>query len=101
MNRTHLDPESVFSRSSRTFARSSMSDYEDDNGVGTAGDAIDEVEEVSSIAMADLRSIAECMISDGYTKECMNWAHLEMKINVQTSWQNDNVWVWVRLKLEG
>jgi exocyst complex protein 7 len=85
MNRAHLDPKSVFARSSRTFARSSTSDYEDDNDVGTASDAIEEVKEVSSIAMADLRSIAECMISVGYAKECMNRAHLEMKINVQTS----------------
>jgi hypothetical protein len=50
--------------------------------------------------MADLRSIDECMISAGYAKECMNRAHLEMKINVQTSWQNNDMWAWVRLKLE-
>ncbi|KAF2288768.1 hypothetical protein GH714_012400 [Hevea brasiliensis] len=36
------------------------------------GDSISEVEQVSSIAMADLRSIAECMISSGYAKECVN-----------------------------
>ena len=39
--------------------------------MSTAGDAIDEVEE-SSIAMADLRSIAECMIFAGYAKECLS-----------------------------
>ncbi|KAI9153669.1 hypothetical protein LWI28_014787 [Acer negundo] len=85
MNRAHLDPESVSTRSSRTSARSSVSDYydddgsipfdqhqDDDNTVRVAGDSIAEVEEVSSIAMADLRSIADCMISAGYAKECMN-----------------------------
>ncbi|KAK2647625.1 hypothetical protein Ddye_015114 [Dipteronia dyeriana] len=84
MNRAHLDPESVSTRSSRTSARSSLSDYDDDgsisldqhqdddNTVSVADDSITEVEEVSSIAMADLRSIADCMISAGYAKECMN-----------------------------
>jgi exocyst complex protein 7 len=72
MNRAHLNPESIFARSSHTFVRSSTSDYKDDDDVGTAGDAINEVEEVSSIAMADLRSIAECMISASYAKECLS-----------------------------
>ncbi|KAB1223995.1 Exocyst complex component EXO70A1 [Morella rubra] len=72
MNRAHLDPESVSTRSSRTSTRSSTSDFEDDDDVRAAGDSIDEVEEVSSIAMADLRSIAECMISSGYGKECVS-----------------------------
>ncbi|KAH7553440.1 hypothetical protein JRO89_XS12G0012400 [Xanthoceras sorbifolium] len=81
MNRAHLDPESVSTRSSRTSARSSLSDYDDDGSlsvdhqdddVRVAGDSITEVEEVSSIAMADLRSIADCMISAGYAKECIN-----------------------------
>ncbi|KAK1563095.1 hypothetical protein Q3G72_022228 [Acer saccharum] len=85
MNRAHLDPESVSTRSSRASTRSSDSDYydddgsisfdqhqDDDNTVRVAGDSITEVEEVSSIAMADLRSIADCMISAGYAKECVN-----------------------------
>jgi exocyst complex protein 7 len=72
MNRAHLNPESIFVRSSHTFVRSSTSDYKDDDDVGTVGDAINEVEEVSSIAMADLRSIAECMISASYAKECLS-----------------------------
>ncbi|KAA8516480.1 hypothetical protein F0562_017014 [Nyssa sinensis] len=75
MNRAHLDPESVSARSSLTSTRSSMSDYEDDDGpedeIRTAGDSISEVEDVSTIAMADLRLIAECMISSGYGKECV------------------------------
>ncbi|KAG2685653.1 hypothetical protein I3760_10G135400 [Carya illinoinensis] len=73
MNRAHLDPESVSARSSRASTRSSTSDYEDvDDDVRPPGDSIEEVEEVSSIAMADLRSIAECMISSGYAKECVS-----------------------------
>jgi exocyst complex protein 7 len=72
MNRAHLNPKSIFARSSHTFVRSSTSDYKDDDDVGTAGDTINEVEEVSSIAMADLRSIAECMISASYAKECLS-----------------------------
>lgn len=77
MNRAHLDPESVSARSSRASARSSTSDYDDDSGatddeIRAAGDSITEVEQVSSMAMADLRSIAECMISAGYAKECIN-----------------------------
>jgi len=56
MNRAHLDPESVSTRSSRTSARSSVSDYydddgsisldqhqDDDNTVRVAGDSITEV----------------------------------------------------------
>lgn len=76
MNRAHLDPESVSARSSRASARSSVSDFEDDDSpeheIRAAGDSISEVEEVSSIAMADLKSIAECMISSGYAKECIH-----------------------------
>ena len=74
-NRAHLDPESVSTRSSRLSARSSTSDYEDDGGpedeIRTAGDSISEVELVSTNVMDDLRSIAECMISSGYGKECV------------------------------
>ncbi|XP_050242751.1 exocyst complex component EXO70H1-like [Quercus robur] len=78
MNRARLDPESVSSQSSRASALSSISDYDDDGSVShddevrNVGDSIDEVEEVSSIAMTDLRSIAECMISSGYAKECIS-----------------------------
>ncbi|PSR98235.1 Exocyst complex component EXO70A1 like [Actinidia chinensis var. chinensis] len=73
MNRAHLDPESVSARSSRASARSSISDYEDDgeDEIRIAGESISEVEDVSTIVMADLRSIAECMISSGYGKECV------------------------------
>lgn len=75
MNRAHLDPESMSTRSSRT-SRSSISDFEDDvspdDDVRAASDSISEVEQVSSIAMADLKAIAECMNAAGYAKECVN-----------------------------
>jgi exocyst complex protein 7 len=75
MNRAHLDPESMSTRSSRT-SRSSISDFEDDispdDDVRAASDSISEVEQVSSIAMADLKAIAECMSAAGYAKECVN-----------------------------
>ncbi|XWS55727.1 hypothetical protein CRYUN_Cryun09bG0025200 [Craigia yunnanensis] len=76
MNRAHLDPESVSTRSSRTSARSSTSDYDDDGSpddeIRTVGDSISEVEEVSSVAMSDLKLIADCMTASGYAKECLN-----------------------------
>uniref|UniRef100_A0A5B7A5N9 Exocyst subunit Exo70 family protein n=1 Tax=Davidia involucrata TaxID=16924 RepID=A0A5B7A5N9_DAVIN len=75
MNRAQLDPESVSARSSRASTRSSTSDYEDDDGpedeIRIADDSISEVEHASTIVMADLRLIAECMISSGYGKECV------------------------------
>ncbi|XVF08026.1 hypothetical protein REPUB_Repub06bG0189800 [Reevesia pubescens] len=75
MNRAHLDPESVSTLSSRTSARSSLSDFDDegsqDEEIRTAGDSISEVEEVSSMAMSDLKLIADCMIASGYAKECI------------------------------
>lgn len=76
MNRAHLDPESVSARSSRCSTRSSTSaDFDDDGTVDdeiqVVGDSISEVEQVSSIVMEDLRTIAECMISSGYAKECV------------------------------
>ncbi|KHN05940.1 Exocyst complex component 7 [Glycine soja] len=77
MNRAHLDPESVSTRSSTTSTRTSFcSDSYDDataeEDVRQSGDCISEVERVSSEAMADLKSIADCMISNGYAKECIS-----------------------------
>ncbi|XP_062117112.1 exocyst complex component EXO70H1-like [Humulus lupulus] len=78
MNRAYLDPESVSTRSSRASARSSTSDYDEDGGATTddeirvASDSISDVEQVSSVAMDELKSIAECMISAGYAKECIS-----------------------------
>ncbi|KAE8664160.1 UDP-glucuronic acid decarboxylase 1-like [Hibiscus syriacus] len=75
MNRAHLDPESVSSRSSRTSTKSSFSDYDfnfsPDNEIRAAGDSISEVQEVSFMAMSDLKLIADCMIACGYAKECV------------------------------
>ncbi|XP_068339982.1 exocyst complex component EXO70H1-like [Pyrus communis] len=80
MNREHLDPESVSTRSRSSIAstRSSISDDDEDRGATTdddvkfATDAILEVEQVSAIAMNDLKLIAECMITSGYSKECVH-----------------------------
>ncbi|XP_058109847.1 exocyst complex component EXO70H1-like [Magnolia sinica] len=73
-NRDQLDPESV-SGCSSTGTISSLSDYEDEVGsedeIQIAGNSIQKVEQEASIAMADLRDIAECMISSGYGKECV------------------------------
>ncbi|XP_040994101.1 exocyst complex component EXO70H1-like [Juglans microcarpa x Juglans regia] len=75
VNRDQLDPESVSIRSSRSSAsRSSISDLEDnelEDEFRVAGESISEVERVSVAAMADLKSIADCMISAGYGKECV------------------------------
>ncbi|XP_016461722.1 exocyst complex component EXO70H1-like [Nicotiana tabacum] len=73
MNKAHLDPESISTVSSRTSTVSSTSDFnvaEDDDRV-IGGESISEVEDFSSVVMADLRLIAECMISSGYGKECV------------------------------
>lgn len=75
VNREYLDAESVSVRSSRSsVARSSISDLSEDESEDdfrVAGESISEVEDVSSIAMADLKAIADCMIASGYGKECL------------------------------
>ncbi|CAA2995379.1 exocyst complex component EXO70A1-like [Olea europaea subsp. europaea] len=73
MNRAHLDPESVSTRSSRTSIQSSISVYdeEDDDDIKIVNESMTEVEDGSSIAMADLKLIADFMISCGYAKECL------------------------------
>nr|GMD36639.1 exocyst complex component EXO70A1-like [Ipomoea batatas] len=90
MNRAHLDPESSASArssvSSTSTGLSSTSDFdvdygEDDDDVRVAGDSITEVEDVSSFVMADMRLIVECMISCGYTKECLRvYKHIRKSI---------------------
>ncbi|XP_019171503.1 PREDICTED: exocyst complex component EXO70A1-like [Ipomoea nil] len=70
MNRAQFDLESV----SRASTQSSQSDYDvddEEDEIRAAGDCIAEVEDSSSIAMTDLRLIAECMISSGYANECL------------------------------
>ncbi|CAA2962139.1 exocyst complex component EXO70A1-like [Olea europaea subsp. europaea] len=71
INRAHLDPESVSTRSSFISTRSSTSDYDDEDDDKIVIESISEVEDASSVAMTDLKLIAECMISSGYAKECM------------------------------
>ncbi|XP_010253358.1 PREDICTED: exocyst complex component EXO70B1-like [Nelumbo nucifera] len=71
-NRDHLDPESISGRSSLSTA-SSTSDHDDgsEDDLQLTTDSISEVEQASTVAMSDLRSIAECMISSGYGSECV------------------------------
>ncbi|XP_027348498.1 exocyst complex component EXO70H1-like [Abrus precatorius] len=67
-NREHLDPETVSARSSVDH-RSSVSDCDDE--ISENEFRVSETERVSMLAMADLKAIAECMISSGYGKECV------------------------------
>ncbi|XP_009761198.2 exocyst complex component EXO70H1-like [Nicotiana sylvestris] len=73
INRAHLDPESISTVSSRTSTVSIISDFdvEDDDDRVIGGESVSVVEDFSNIVMADLRLIAECMISSGYAKECL------------------------------
>ncbi|CAK9175817.1 unnamed protein product [Ilex paraguariensis] len=72
-NRNFLDTESVSSRSSPASRRPSGSDDEDGASDATqvAGNSLSEDEHVSEIVMANLKAIADCMISSGYGKECV------------------------------
>ncbi|GJY50020.1 exocyst complex component EXO70A1-like protein [Tanacetum coccineum] len=73
LNRAQLDPESVSTRSSRTSARSSLSDFidESDDEIRVAEEQISGVEDAAEGVMTDLKLIAECMISSGYGRECV------------------------------
>ncbi|KAI9071750.1 hypothetical protein K1719_046289 [Acacia pycnantha] len=78
INQAFLDPESLstVSRSSTSVSSTIFdSDIEDatapEDDVRVAGDSISELEQVSWLATKDLRSIAKCMISCGYAKECL------------------------------
>ncbi|PIA38868.1 hypothetical protein AQUCO_02700220v1 [Aquilegia coerulea] len=78
-NRDFLDPESISGRNSSYASRSttaSYSDLEDDIGsevdeIQIAGNSITKVEQMSAIAMSDIKMVAECMITSGYGKECV------------------------------
>ncbi|KAK4254998.1 hypothetical protein QN277_008062 [Acacia crassicarpa] len=75
-NRDHIDAESVSSGSSVSDSRTSISVFDDEilsseDDFRVAGDSITETERVSMLAMADLRVIADCMISSGYGNECI------------------------------
>ncbi|CAK7325602.1 unnamed protein product [Dovyalis caffra] len=71
--RDQLEPESISGLSS-----DGSSNFEDENELGseeefkTAGhESITNVERVTALAMLDLKSIADCMISSGYSIECV------------------------------
>ncbi|KAI3830091.1 hypothetical protein L1987_04224 [Smallanthus sonchifolius] len=71
-NRDVLDSESVSNRSSRARSSVSNSDSDEDDRISTWGTSVSDGERatVSEMVMADLKSIADCMISSGYGKEC-------------------------------
>ncbi|KAL5569167.1 hypothetical protein UlMin_025742 [Ulmus minor] len=68
-NRHQLDPESISSRSAG--GSSKLDEDESEAELELVGKTITEVERVSALAMSDLKSIADCMISSGYGKECV------------------------------
>ncbi|KAL9365425.1 hypothetical protein Peur_043298 [Populus x canadensis] len=69
--RDQLDPESI-------SVRSPDGSIEDENELRseeefkTAGESITNVVRVVAVAMSDLKSIADCMMSSGYSIECVN-----------------------------
>ncbi|KAG6665718.1 exocyst complex component EXO70H1-like [Carya illinoinensis] len=70
-NRDHLDPDSVPGQSTGGSRNSVGEDEVRADEFEIAGESITEVEKLSAVAMTDLKSIAECMISSGYGKECV------------------------------
>ncbi|PWA56611.1 Cullin repeat-like-containing domain-containing protein [Artemisia annua] len=70
-NRDYLDSESISNRSSR--ARSSISEEDNASDEDDMNSSVSDSERVtvSDLAMGDLKSIADCMISSGYGKECV------------------------------
>ncbi|KAB1226056.1 Exocyst complex component EXO70A1 [Morella rubra] len=79
VNRQYLDAESV-SRSSAT--RSSYSDFEEDESEDefrAADQSVSEMDRALTIAMTDLKAIADCMTSSGYGKECVRIYKLQRK----------------------
>lgn len=92
-NREYLYPESVSSVQSpvTVSARSSTSDFEaesEDEFCFANESAIAEVERVSMSAMADLKAIADCMISTGYGKECVKVYKIVRKSIIDESLYN-------------
>lgn len=69
-NYDKLDPDSASHRSARSII-ASLSDLDSEDENWTVCDTITEVQRASSIAMADLRTIDQTMISAGYGKECL------------------------------
>ncbi|KAF8039886.1 hypothetical protein BT93_B2183 [Corymbia citriodora subsp. variegata] len=74
-NRQYLDPESISTRSS-SVSEGDEDDSEDDlNFAGSGSESLGTPERTSPLSsatvMADLKAIADCMISSGYGKECV------------------------------
>lgn len=90
VSKEFLDPESVSSHSSTTLSsrasRASLSDLEEDS----EDEFIKSDEQVSEIdrSMIDLKTIADCMISAGYTKECVKIYKLIRKSVVDEAMYN-------------
>ncbi|KAL0537188.1 hypothetical protein IC582_026160 [Cucumis melo] len=91
-NREYLNPESVSGVQSPTTisTRSSVSDFEleSEDEFRFANESIAEVERVSMSAMADLKAIADCMISTGYGKECVKVYKIVRKSIIDESFYN-------------
>ncbi|KAI3992380.1 hypothetical protein MKX01_009246 [Papaver californicum] len=75
-NRDRLDPESISGHSSEKSRGSISSDYDeeidqssDEDEIQRVSNSINEVEQVGTVAMNDLKMISDCMISSGYGKE--------------------------------
>ncbi|CAI9776712.1 unnamed protein product [Fraxinus pennsylvanica] len=87
-NRNVLDAESV----SRGSNRSSLSDFLEDEVRGDEiiedGNSASDADKASLMAMADLKSIADCMIGSGYGKECVRIYDLSRKSIIDESLYN-------------
>ncbi|KAI3911670.1 hypothetical protein MKW92_053665 [Papaver armeniacum] len=74
-NRDRLDPESISGHGSEKSRGSTSSDYDeeietyDEDEIQRVSNSINEVEQVGTVAMNDLKMISDCMISSGYGKE--------------------------------
>ncbi|KAL2538627.1 exocyst subunit exo70 family protein H4 [Forsythia ovata] len=93
MNRAHLDLESVSNRTST----SDYADEEDDDKI--VNESLSEVEDASSIAMADLKLIAPCMISSGYEKECLKIYKIIRKSIIGMGWKNSVLCIFIKLRI--
>ncbi|RZC76177.1 hypothetical protein C5167_000257 [Papaver somniferum] len=78
-NRDRLDPESISGHGSERSRGSTSDDYDeevdqssDEDEIQKVSDSINEVEQVGTVAMNDLKMISNCMISAGYGKEIVS-----------------------------
>ena len=72
MNQAYLDSESSSVGSFSTSFSSFDGGKLEEDDVHDGEDCISEVERVSSDVVDDLKIIADCMVSNGYGKECVN-----------------------------